>query len=96
MPTTIVQVTITGRVQGVWFRGWTVETATALGLDGWVRNRRDGAVEALFAGPSDLVEAMVEKCRRGPRMARVDCVAPVATSPDQAAPASGFHQQPTI
>ncbi len=96
MPTTIVQVVITGRVQGVWFRGWTVETATALGLDGWVRNRLDGAVEALFAGPSDLVEAMVEKCCRGPRLARVDSVAPVAPSPDHAAPASGFHQQPTI
>ena len=96
MPMTIVQVVITGRVQGVWFRGWTVENATTLGLDGWVRNRRDGAVEALFAGPQDAVEAMVEKCRKGPRLARVDQVTRRAADQDIGALAGGFHQQLTV
>ncbi|MBT6510918.1 MAG: acylphosphatase, partial [Rhodospirillaceae bacterium] len=45
-----VRVCITGRVQGVWYRAWTTEEASELGLDGWVRNRRDGTVEAVFAG----------------------------------------------
>ncbi|MHA1571671.1 MAG: acylphosphatase [Alphaproteobacteria bacterium] len=101
MPTTpatptVVQIAITGHVQGVWFRGWTVETATELGLDGWVRNRRDGTVEALFAGPQNLVEAMVKKCRQGPRLARVDQVTQLATDPGATAPTTGFHQQPTV
>ena len=49
---TALRVVIEGRVQGVWFRAWTVEAASGRGLDGWVRNRRDGTVEALFAGPA--------------------------------------------
>ena len=47
-----VRVVISGRVQGVWYRGWTVDEARARGLDGWVRNRRDGSVEAVFQGPA--------------------------------------------
>jgi acylphosphatase len=61
-----------GRVQGVGFRAWTEYTALEHGLQGWVRNRRDGAVEAVFAGPAATVAAMVEACRHGPRGARVD------------------------
>ena len=68
---TAVRVVISGRVQGVWFRGWTIETATRRGLDGWVRNRRDGTVEAVFSGPKEAVEGMVEACWSGPAMARV-------------------------
>jgi acylphosphatase len=64
-------VTIQGHVQGVWYRGWTVENATARGLHGWVRNRPDGTVEAVFAGTADAVDQMIEACRRGPRSARV-------------------------
>ncbi len=66
-----VRVIISGRVQGVWFRGWAMETARHHGLDGWVRNRRDGAVEAVFAGDEADVAEMLEACRHGPPMARV-------------------------
>ena len=73
---------ITGKVQGVWYRRWTVDTATALGLDGWVRNREDGSVEALFAGSAEQVSAMLEACRQGPPDARViDVVAEPADDP---------------
>ena len=66
-----VHVTITGRVQGVGFRAWTVWEAEERGLQGWVRNRRDGSVEAVFAGPSAEVEDMLAACRQGPSLARV-------------------------
>lgn len=69
-----VRAEIRGRVQGVWYRGWTVGRAAALGLDGWVRNRADGSVEALFAGPADAVEAMLGECLAGPPAARVERV----------------------
>lgn len=62
---------IEGRVQGVWFRGWTEREARRLGLDGWVRNRADGSVEAVFAGPGEQVDAMVRLCRQGPPAAHV-------------------------
>jgi len=66
-----LRVIIEGRVQGVWFRGWTIEQARSRGLDGWVRNRSDGSVEALFSGPPDAVTVMVQACRRGPPSAHV-------------------------
>ena len=62
----IRQVMITGRVQGVGYRAWVEHRARAHDLEGWVRNRRDGSVEALFAGPADAVSEMVARCRRGP------------------------------
>jgi acylphosphatase len=67
-------VTIRGRVQGIGYRAWTEVTALKCGLQGWVRNRRDGSVEALFVGEDGLVLAMIEACRRGPPGARVDFV----------------------
>jgi acylphosphatase len=67
----VIHAFIRGQVQGVWYRGWTVETASALGLDGWVRNRSDGSVEALFAGPADKVDDMLLRCLSGPPAARV-------------------------
>lgn len=70
----IRHVTIRGRVQGVGFRYWTRRTATARGLTGWVRNRRDGSVEALFAGDEQAVAEMIKLCRRGPDAARVATV----------------------
>jgi acylphosphatase len=71
----IRQVMVTGRVQGVGYRAWVEHRARAHGLEGWVRNRRDGSVEALFAGPADVVADLIERCRRGPSSARVDAVA---------------------
>ena len=69
--TITVRVTIRGRVQGVWYRGWTVDEARRLGLSGWVRNRRDGPVEAVFSGPEHAVRAMIALCREGPPAALV-------------------------
>jgi len=78
-----VQARITGRVQGVWFRGWTREQARRLDLGGWVRNQPDGSVAALFVGPEAAVTEMLELCSQGPRSARVAGVAirPVAPVP---------------
>ena len=70
--TTIVRVVIRGRVQGVGFRAWVESMALQQGLEGWVRNLRDGAVEAVFCGPSDKVAMMLIACRQGPPAARVD------------------------
>lgn len=66
------RLTITGRVQGVGFRDWVLQTGQRLGLTGWVRNRSDGAVEALVVGDETAVGQMIEACRRGPPLARVD------------------------
>jgi acylphosphatase len=68
---TICRVLIRGRVQGVGYRAWTADAAEARALEGFVRNRRDGAVEAVFAGAPAIVEEMLEACRRGPPGARV-------------------------
>jgi acylphosphatase len=65
---------VRGRVQGVGFRAWTEVTALERGVEGWVRNRRDGSVEVLLAGAEDAVRAMVEACRRGPAGARVEAI----------------------
>jgi acylphosphatase len=69
-----VHVRVIGRVQGVFYRAWTGQTARALGLAGWVRNRGDGSVEAVFSGSVEAVAAMIEKCRQGPPAARVEKV----------------------
>jgi acylphosphatase len=70
----IVQVVIRGRVQGVGYRAWTEITALELGIEGWVRNRGDGTVEALLAGTEETVLTMLELCRQGPPGARVVAV----------------------
>jgi acylphosphatase len=62
---------ITGRVQGVWFRAETKRAADAHGVTGWVRNKRDGSVEAVFEGPKDAVDAALSWCRQGPPLAKV-------------------------
>ena len=74
MSRVIIQVTIAGRVQGVGYRAWVEYQAIASGLEGWVRNRRDGSVEALFAGNAKAVAEMVALCRHGPPSSRVDSV----------------------
>lgn len=85
-------VRITGRVQGVWYRGWTVDQARARGLAGWVRNRTDGSVEALFHGPAEAVADMVAACRQGPPAASVS---DVRGEPSTEVPGTGFKQRPT-
>lgn len=69
-----VHVMVRGRVQGVGYRAWCAQEAQRRRLAGFVRNRRDGAVEAVFAGPPSAVEAMVDACWSGPPSARVDDV----------------------
>jgi acylphosphatase len=69
---TIRRIVVRGRVQRVGYRNWVQYTAIRYGLDGWVRNRPDGSVEALFAGSAAAVEAMIEACRRGPQAALVE------------------------
>lgn len=88
-----VRVRISGRVQGVWFRGWTAQTAEALGLSGWVRNRRDGTVEAVFSGEEAMVEQMIAACHFGPSHAVVEDV-DVTTEPEF--DRTGFEQLSTV
>ena len=78
----IRQVTIAGRVQGVGYRAWVDDQARKHNLEGWVRNRRDGGVEALFAGPEEVVSEMIAACRHGPSSARVDSVREEGASSD--------------
>jgi acylphosphatase len=66
-----VHVRIEGRVQGVGYRAWTHRVAADLGLSGWVRNRFDGSVEAIFQGPSEAVGVMLDRCAVGPSGALV-------------------------
>ena len=82
-----VRALISGKVQGVWYRAWTAGEADKLGLTGWVRNRADGTVEALFCGPAGSVDAMLAKCRKGPPLARVDAI---AVEPAEAPEGAGF------
>ena len=88
----IAHVLVSGRVQGVGYRAWTDAKARDLGLDGWVRNLVDGRVEAVFAGPPDTVARMIDSCRSGPRLARVDALH-VADTVDPVEP--GFRCLPT-
>ena len=89
----VFRLSIAGRVQGVGFRAFVVARAQAHGLRGWVRNRRNGSVEALLIGESDAVAAMIEECGRGPSLARVDRVEKLAASDDGS---TGFTERPTI
>jgi len=82
MSETIRHLTIRGRVQGVGYRYWFEQQARARGLDGWVRNRRDGSVEAVLAGPAEAVAELIAQCRRGPSSARVDAVQDEAANSD--------------
>ena len=85
--TTARCVTVTGRVQGVFFRAWAKEQADRLGVGGWVRNCADGSVEALVAGDRDAVEAMIERMRRGPPGAEVERL---TDEPSDDSSATGF------
>ena len=93
MPEKSVRVVIEGRVQGVWFRAWTTQEAEQRNLRGWVRNRPDGAVEALFSGAKADVDDMIEACRQGPPMARV---VNITEHPAEAPEGDGFGHRPTF
>ncbi len=93
MTTVAKQVTVRGRVQGVWYRAWTVEHARALGLAGWVRNRSNGDVEALIEGEAGAVEALLERLWDGPPAARVDHI---ETSDKAPGALIGFEQRGTL
>ena len=72
--TSRVHVVISGRVQGVWFRATTKQKAEQLGLTGWVRNTYDGNVEAVFEGEENGVQEMLDWCRHGPPLSKVENV----------------------
>ena len=94
----IQHVTIKGRVQGVGYRAWLEYQAIASGLEGWVRNRRDGSVEAVFAGKAQAVAEMVALCRHGPPGARVEAVLNEPAKPDELGlrpPGEAFSVLPT-
>lgn len=88
-----VRVMIKGRVQGVFYRNWTIENAKELGLKGWVRNRRDGSVEALFSGTPENVDEMEQRCRRGPPDAMVTGLQVFPCTDD---PGTTFERKPTV
>jgi acylphosphatase len=83
---------ITGRVQGVGFRAWTRREARRRALRGWVRNRSDGSVEAHLIGPAEVVEALIDACRRGPSLA---LVAEVSRFPAEDDGSPDFSERPT-
>ena len=69
-----VRIRVSGRVQGVFFRNWTIGEAQARGIRGWVRNRLDGSVETLAFGEEDAVQDFIARCHEGPRAAQVESV----------------------
>lgn len=85
------RVVIAGRVQGIGYRDWMVQEAVRLGVHGWVRNRRDGTVEALVGGEEAAVQALLSACRRGPPLAAVhDITEEFADPPEE----PGFRRLP--
>lgn len=87
-----IRVLISGHVQGVWYRGWTIQQARALNLAGWVRNLSDGRVEAVLHGPTPALETMLAACRQGPPAAQVSTIY-YENCREISDP--GFHQRPT-
>lgn len=84
---------ISGRVQGVGYRDWLVREARSNGITGWVRNRSDGTVEALLAGETDALQAVLSGCRRGPPAAQVENIEESFADP----PAEpGFIRKPSL
>lgn len=99
MSDVIRHVVIHGVVQGVGFRYWTEDAAHRHGVGGWVRNRRDGTVEAVFAGSASAVAAMIADCRHGPssaRVSRVDEREGTAQDLNLSGAGEGFSSLPTV
>ena len=93
MSRTAASLRIEGRVQGVGYRWWAVAEAERLGLSGWARNRRDGAVEILAIGEAAAIDALERACASGPPAARVTAVRRTPAADDGS---RGFAQRPTI
>jgi acylphosphatase len=93
-----VHVRIQGKVQKVHFRHWTMQEAIRRALRGWVRNRSDGSVEAVFVGPRAVVREMIDACRKGPPRAEVERVVeiPGEYAPDEDETGVEFRQMPTV
>ena len=87
-----VKAIIHGRVQGVGYRDWAERQARALGLSGYVRNRRDGSVELVLAGSAERIKQMLDSCRDGPRLARVQDI----EASDVSWIGNGFDVLPTV
>jgi acylphosphatase len=88
-----VQVRIEGRVHGVGYRAFVEMRASEIGLEGWVRNRRDGSVEAVLQGPEEAVAAMLDLCRQGPPDAHVTRVEVIG---EGVGAFRGFEVRPTV
>lgn len=85
---------ITGRVQGVGYRAWTVSTASKLQLKGWVRNLSNGSVEAVFYGSDEQLATMLAACKKGPMLARVDAIETFAF--EETLAEENFTAKPTL
>ena len=84
---------VTGRVQNVFYRDWFGERARSLGLDGWIRNRPDGSVEAVVQGPGEMVDQMIALARQGSPASHVADVQAHDDAPAETL--EGFAQRPT-
>ncbi|MCG7394757.1 acylphosphatase [Microvirga sp. ACRRW] len=92
----VAHVRIHGRVQGVGFRAWTHHQAELHGLKGWVRNRHDGSVEAVFSGPGEMVEVMLKTCHQGPAGSLVQLVEPVEDADPELSDMDGFEVRKSV
>jgi len=86
-----LRVIISGRVQGIGYRAWTISAASSMGLKGWVRNRNDGSVEAVFSGDEKNVTAMIDSCKEGPPMARVERIETFTCNEELSGPFTARH-----
>lgn len=93
MPKKNVTIIVSGKVQGVYYRTWTVENARKLNISGWVRNRKDGSVEALFSGTDEQVQKMIKQCWEGPENAQVENI---VTKESRETPGEGFFQRASL
>ena len=91
----IVRLVVRGRVQGVGFRAWMQRQGELRDLSGWVRNRRDGSVEAVVAGPAQGVEQMIDACRQGPGGSQVTALELAEADEPALAGQAGFRVVPT-
>ena len=91
--TTIFRLRIKGRVQGVGYREWAMAEALSRGLDGWIRNRSDGSVEMMIAGPDETIKEMLGACTQGPPEAQV---ANIDIKNETEPPPAGFSRKSTL